>query len=102
MLTDRDDLVIDIFGGSNTTGQVAEAEARRWMSFEALPEYVAASSFRFLEKEQPTDVLQQMVNRIMGGNSVDIESYRVQSRLDLREDRSEYGHLTMHSSGPPG
>jgi len=33
-LSDPDDLVVDIFAGSNTTGQVAEAEGRQWLSFE--------------------------------------------------------------------
>ncbi len=49
MLTEPDDLVVDIFGGSNTTGLVAERESRKWISFEMKPEYVAASAFRFLE-----------------------------------------------------
>lgn len=47
-LTDEDDLVVDIFGGSNTTGMTAEQMNRRWKSFELSREYVAASSFRFL------------------------------------------------------
>ena len=48
-LTEEDDLVIDIFGGSNTTGWVAESLNRKWMSFELSQEYVAASTFRFAE-----------------------------------------------------
>ena len=47
MLTAENDLVVDIFGGSNTTGQVAEALNRNWLTFELSQEYVAASSFRF-------------------------------------------------------
>jgi site-specific DNA-methyltransferase (cytosine-N4-specific) len=47
-LTDRGDLVLDIFGGSNTTGAVAERLGRRWMAFETSQEYLAASAFRFL------------------------------------------------------
>ncbi|MEX0908091.1 MAG: site-specific DNA-methyltransferase, partial [Gemmatimonadota bacterium] len=42
-LTDPDDLVIDIFAGSNTTGQVAEAGGRRWLAMDQQLEYVAAS-----------------------------------------------------------
>ena len=47
-LTDPGDLVVDIFAGSNTTGQVAEAEQRRWIAFDSSHDYLAASAFRFL------------------------------------------------------
>lgn len=49
MLTDEGDVVLDIFGGSNTTGFAAEALKRRWLTFEMNREYVATSAFRFLE-----------------------------------------------------
>ena len=49
MLTSEDDLVLDIFSGSNTTGSVAEREGRRWLAFEADREYAALSLLRFLE-----------------------------------------------------
>ena len=49
---------VDIFAGSNTTGQVAEAEGRRWLSFELSREYVAASVFRFLDKEMSVERVQ--------------------------------------------
>ena len=52
LLTDEDDLVVDIFGGSNTTGKAAEDLNRRWLSFELSKEYVAASAFRFAENEE--------------------------------------------------
>lgn len=47
MLTDPGDLVLDPFGGSNMTGQVCEADGRRWISCDLDPEYVTASMFRF-------------------------------------------------------
>ncbi len=50
-LTEPNDLVVDIFAGSNTTGYVAEKEGRHWLAFEQLPEYLEASLFRFLEDE---------------------------------------------------
>ncbi|MBR1672166.1 MAG: site-specific DNA-methyltransferase [Fretibacterium sp.] len=46
-LTNEGDLVVDIFAGSNTTGQAAERLGRRWLSFENIQEYVASSVFRF-------------------------------------------------------
>ena len=49
MMTDENDVVLDIFGGSNTTGFTAEALNRKWLTFEMNYEYLAASAFRFLE-----------------------------------------------------
>jgi DNA modification methylase len=46
-LTEKGDLVLDPFGGSNTTGAAAEALARRWMCMEIVPEYLHGSTFRF-------------------------------------------------------
>ena len=48
-LTEPGDLVVDIFGGSNTTGSVAETLDRQWLSFELEREYVAASVLRFMD-----------------------------------------------------
>lgn len=49
MLTDEGDIVLDIFGGSNTTGYTAELLNRKWLTFELNHEYLATSVFRFLE-----------------------------------------------------
>jgi site-specific DNA-methyltransferase (cytosine-N4-specific) len=51
MLTEPDDLVVDPFGGSLTTGSVAEILERRWMAGEAIEEYLKAGSFRFTASE---------------------------------------------------
>lgn len=48
-LTEEDDLVLDIFAGSNTTGAAAERLGRRWISFEKELRYVAESAFRFID-----------------------------------------------------
>lgn len=81
MLTEPNDLVLDIFGGSNTTGQVAEAEGRRWMTFEAQPDYVGASSFRFLDKMTSPDTMSDLYNRIVSRESVNLDEYRTQKIL---------------------
>jgi len=47
-LTDKHDIVLDIFAGSNTTGAIAERLKRRWIGFENNQDYLAASVFRFL------------------------------------------------------
>ncbi|MGQ0572908.1 MAG: DNA-methyltransferase [Pseudonocardia sp.] len=47
LLTDADDLVLDPFGGSNSTGAVAEELGRRWVSVEPNELYVESSRGRF-------------------------------------------------------
>jgi site-specific DNA-methyltransferase (cytosine-N4-specific) len=90
MLTESDDLVVDIFSGSNTTGQVAEIEGRRWMAFEALPEYVGASAFRFVDKSMPVEAMRSLYNRIVAGESICIEEYRQHTSLPFEW---RYGHV---------
>lgn len=59
-LTDEDDLVLDPFAGSNTTGFVAESLGRRWVSMEISPEYVEDSRLRFVIAEaSPASQLDQ-------------------------------------------
>lgn len=83
MLTEPDDIVVDIFGGSNTTGQVAEAEGRQWLTFEQLPEYVAASMFRFLDKGVSVEKMKDLYQKVMSGESVDMDFQRSQNELVL-------------------
>ena len=53
-LTEPGDVVLDIFAGSNTTGQVAEDLGRQWLAFEQSEEYVANSRLRFsLDSKSP-------------------------------------------------
>ena len=66
-LTDEGDLVVDIFGGSNTTGMAAEGLKRRWLTFELSEEYVASSVFRFAKDEQEAETY---YNRIITGEEV--------------------------------
>lgn len=47
MLTNSNDLVVDPFAGSNTTGAVAEKYQRKWIAIESEEEYLEASKFRF-------------------------------------------------------
>lgn len=46
-LTEKDDLVLDPFGGSNTTGEAAERLERKWIAFEKRSEYLETSKLRF-------------------------------------------------------
>jgi DNA modification methylase len=49
--TDENDIVLDPFAGSNTTGAVAESLNRQWLAFEINENYLDGSKFRF-ETEQ--------------------------------------------------
>jgi DNA modification methylase len=46
-LTDEGDLVLDPFGGSNTTGYVAALNNRKWVAIDAQDAYVDQSMLRF-------------------------------------------------------
>ena len=48
-LSEPNDVVLDPFAGSNTTGYASETLERRWLSFEKQPEYVEASAYRWNE-----------------------------------------------------
>lgn len=52
MLTDPDDLVIDPFGGSCVTGEVAERLNRRWVCLELREDYVESAKGRFVVDEK--------------------------------------------------
>jgi DNA modification methylase len=47
LLTGEDDVVVDPFAGSNTTGVVAEQLARRWIAMDLSSDYLEASKVRF-------------------------------------------------------
>jgi site-specific DNA-methyltransferase (cytosine-N4-specific) len=81
MLTEPGDTVLDIFAGSNTTGQVAEAEGRNWLAFEERPDYAAASAFRFLESGTDPEAVQHVFTNIVNGKAVDLLDYRKQIAL---------------------
>jgi DNA modification methylase len=48
-LTDKGDVVLDPFGGSNTTGAAAEGLERKWVAIEPTSEYILGSLGRFNE-----------------------------------------------------
>jgi DNA modification methylase len=63
-LTDKDDKVLDIFAGSNTTGMAAEELGRQWLAFEVEQKYLATSAFRFLADSnecQVTSLYQMLI-----------------------------------------
>lgn len=56
-LTDEGDLVLDPFGGSNTTGLCAEKQKRRWISIEANENYAQQSMIRFEEPNLNAEII---------------------------------------------
>lgn len=54
-LTTSNQTVLDPFAGSNVTGQVAEANERRWISIEIDANYVTGSRFRFPDSLAPDE-----------------------------------------------
>lgn len=56
LLTEPNDVVLDIFAGSNTTGAAAGSLKRRWLAFEVHHEYLITSAFRFLEQVEFTRI----------------------------------------------
>ena len=50
-LTDENDIVLDPFAGSNTTGFSAEILKRKWISIELNKDYLEGSLFRFEEED---------------------------------------------------
>lgn len=80
-LTEPGDLVLDIFAGSNTTGQVAEAEGRRWLAFEQQQDYLAASVFRFLDATNTSEELKDCYDAVSTGRALDLSNLMKQSSL---------------------
>jgi site-specific DNA-methyltransferase (cytosine-N4-specific) len=62
-LTDPNDLVLDLFAGSNTTGAAAERAGRRWVAFDLDADYLAGSVFRFAE-HLPEDKIMEVYQRL--------------------------------------
>ena len=48
LLTDENDIILDCFSGSNTTGYCAELAKRRWIGIEVDKEYYMGSKYRFM------------------------------------------------------
>ncbi len=83
LLTDPNDLVVDIFAGSNTTGAVAELRNRRWLAFEERLDYLASSAFRFLPTNIEEERTVQIYKRIMQNLDEPIDLSRAEPQIEL-------------------
>ena len=59
-LTDKNDLILDPFAGSNVTGQVAEQLNRTWVAIELVEEYLQGSKLRFPNLAETKQILLEM------------------------------------------
>lgn len=55
MLTEPNDIVLDPFGGSLTTGYICEQLNRRWINIELSMEYIRGGILRFTNKQENKD-----------------------------------------------
>jgi len=74
-------IVLDIFGGSNLTGRIAESKGRNWVSFEKKSEYIETSQFRFLEELQ--------IRRLLSEQEKSLDE-RIAEEADPEIDQDEW------------
>ncbi|MBE0546042.1 MAG: site-specific DNA-methyltransferase [Verrucomicrobia bacterium] len=73
-LTEPDDLILDIFAGSNTTGFAAQKLGRRWMAFEKDREYLAASALRFSDNANADELSERWHELMQNGEPIEVEA----------------------------
>ena len=71
-LTEPGDTVLDIFAGSNTTGEAAESTGRRWVSCDVEKTYVATSAVRFFA-DPPTEAQKHSYSQMQSTNADVVE-----------------------------
>lgn len=74
-LTDEDDFVLDIFAGSNTTGEVANKSNRRWLSFEISKDYCSSSVLKFLDNGISDKKLIGLHHTLLKGQQIDLKEH---------------------------
>jgi site-specific DNA-methyltransferase (cytosine-N4-specific) len=80
MLTDSGDVVLDIFGGSNTTGEAAEQLDRKWVCVEADKDYAISSGFRFMSDWSVEEVKKYVRDAKSGNENISL-CERAQKKL---------------------
>jgi site-specific DNA-methyltransferase (cytosine-N4-specific) len=74
-LTNPGDVVLDIFAGSNTTGEVAEDNQRKWIAFESERKYVAGSALRFIDTTDEKEI-KLFYNKLMDSSTFNVEIFK--------------------------
>lgn len=88
MLTESNDVVVDIFSGSNTTGFVSERLQRKWLAFEQRRDYVASSVFRFCHEDSSEMDLRRVHEEIINDQTVDLRTLLLQETMNETEQTS--------------
>ncbi len=83
-LTEAGDVVVDIFSGSNTTGQVAERLNRQWLSIDVNREYAELSAVRFMEEFDP-ERIRKVMEDVTSGATCEFDSLGAQLPLPFIE-----------------
>jgi DNA modification methylase len=73
-LTEPGDTVLDIFAGSNTTGETAEELGRRWIGIECNKEYAIASAFRFMTEWSSEQIAEYLLEARNHRDSITVTS----------------------------
>jgi len=68
---------VDIFAGSNTTGEAAEILGRNWLAFDSSREYLATSAFRFMQ-DAANEELKAVYDEIISNRISDLKRYKMQ------------------------
>jgi site-specific DNA-methyltransferase (cytosine-N4-specific) len=68
-LTEPNDVVLDIFAGSNATGSAAEKLKRYWIAIEKEKEFTISSAFRFINKLEK-DRIVELFNKLITSEDV--------------------------------
>jgi site-specific DNA-methyltransferase (cytosine-N4-specific) len=63
--------VLDIFGGSNITGSLAQELGRYWLAFEMDEEYIRNSELRFMDQKEA----EQRFGHRFGGENTNLSSF---------------------------
>ena len=85
LLTDKGDTVLDIFAGSNTTGEAAEINQRKWIAFEIERKYVAGSALRFVQCETEEEI-RNVYGTLMEPKTINYDLFKsefVRNELEL-------------------
>jgi len=88
-LTNPNDIVLDIFAGSNATGEAAEALQRKWLAFEVDKNYLSASAFRFMESENEKEII-KVYGELLAKEARNIPLLRTQRTILFRKESTDF------------
>jgi site-specific DNA-methyltransferase (cytosine-N4-specific) len=83
-LTNEGDTVLDIFAGSNTTGEAAEENQRKWIAFEEERKYVAGSALRFIDTDNETEI-KNLYKKLMKEDTINYSLMRNEVVLQFED-----------------